>query len=76
MRIIKCDICKKELNLTECITKFSYTKQLDLCSECSLKFNEFENDLNEQENKLNKEYEEKRKRLYESVITKYGLNEE
>lgn len=74
MRIIKCDICKKELNLNECITGYAYNKQLDLCSECSSKFNEFKNDLNEKEKKLNREYEEKRKKLYESVVTKYGLN--
>lgn len=62
MRIIKCDICKKELKSSECITGYSYDKSLDLCSECSSKFNEFKKDLYEQEKNLNKEYEEKRKK--------------
>lgn len=76
MKIIKCDICKKELNPTECITGYSYDRSLDLCSECSSRFNEFKKDLNEQEKKLTEEYEEKRKKIYESTITKYGLNKE
>lgn len=76
MRIIKCDICKKEINPNECVIEYSSDKRLDLCSKCSSKFHNFKNDLEEQEKKLNREYEEKRKKIYDSTITKYGLNKE
>lgn len=76
MRLVKCDICKKELASIESITEYLGNKQLDLCSKCSDELKTFRNDLEEQEKKLNREYEEKRKKIYESTITKYGLNKE
>lgn len=76
MWLVRCDICKKELDPRENFTEYFKNRQLDLCSECSSKFKMFKQDLEEQENKLSREYENKRNKIYESTITKYNLNKE
>lgn len=76
MRVIKCDICKKEINPEIAERGYIRGRVIDLCSGCLQKFNEFSSDLCKQEDQLQKEYEEKRKKIYESTITKYGLNKE
>ena len=77
MRIIKCDICNKEIaDLKEYRTEYLNAREIDLCLNCSSKYNEFRDDLSRQEQQLNKEYNEKRKKIYDSTITKYGLNKE
>lgn len=76
LKLIKCDICKKEIDIYSVYEGYLGNKIVDLCPSCADVFNSFKKDFISQEKQLQKEYEEKRQAIYNNTIKKYGLNEE
>ena len=70
MRIIKCDICKKEIDPKEVIYQYSLGKELELCINCNKKFVENSRIFDEELSKLENEYCIKRDKLYEKLVLK------
>ena len=70
MRIIKCDICKKEIDPKEVIYQYSLGNELELCTNCNKKFVENSQIFNEELSKLDNEYRDKRNKLYENLVLK------
>lgn len=74
MRVIKCDICKKEISSELVKEDFFQGRKMDFCPNCHIQFRNVKNDLIKQEEQLQIEYENKRQKLYETLVTKFDLN--
>ena len=73
MRIIKCDICNKEISFEELTRQYLNGNQIDVCINCIDNFKSTESEFMRDLSKLENEYEAKKRNLYKNVVQKLGL---
>lgn len=73
MRIIKCDICNKEISSEELTRQYLNGNQIDVCTNCVDNFKSTESEFMRDLSKLENEYEAKKRNLYKNVVQKLGL---
>lgn len=73
MRIIKCDICNKEISFEELTRQHLNGNQIDVCINCIDNFKSTESEFMRDLSKLENEYEAKKRNLYKNVVQKLGL---
>ncbi|MEI3507866.1 MAG: hypothetical protein V8R01_01835 [Bacilli bacterium] len=73
MRIIKCDICNKEISFEELTRQHLNGNQIDVCINCIDNFKSTEFEFMRDLSKLENEYEAKKRNLYKNVVQKLGL---
>ena len=73
MRIIKCDICKKEISHEKYTQQYLGGKPIDICLDCLDKYDAIEQEFHSAQLKLQNEYETKRRDLFKNIVQKNGL---
>lgn len=73
MRIIKCDICNKEIPFEDLTRQYLNGNQIDVCINCIDNFKSTESEFMRNLSKLENEYEAKKRNLYKNVVQKLGL---
>lgn len=74
MKIVKCDICEKELKDNEINERYSYDRILDLCEECYDIYEEADKEIADKRIELRKKYEKDIKEEIQKIFNKYKIN--
>ncbi len=74
MKIVKCDICEKELKLNEVNERGCYDRILDLCEECYEIYEKADKEVAEKRIEIRNKYEKEIKEETQKIFQKYKIN--
>jgi len=73
MKVIKCDMCNKELKDSEVCNRYTETQKFDLCEKCERIYEQCDSEVSAKRKELRKKYEEEIKKETEKIFKKYKI---
>lgn len=73
MRVIKCDLCGKEIEEHEAGTKYQDDKKIDLCENCDEIYEKCETEIVSMRKELRIKYENEIEKETQKIFNKYGI---
>ncbi len=74
MRVIKCDMCNKELKDFEVCIRSNEMQRLDLCEQCEEVYEQCDSEITQKRRELRTKYEEEIEKETEKIFKKYKIN--